>query len=609
MKQFFSLFLILLFWVSLIGAEELSREEWLAKDKILHSKGMGAYKKGDYKASIEFFLESVIIREKVLGKEHTSTAISYNNIGSLYESMGDYPKALSYYQKSLAIREKVLSKEHTSTATSYNNIGLLYQTMGDYPKALSYYQKSLAIKEKVLGKEHTSTAISYNNIGELYKTMGDYPKALSYYQKVITIFEKVLGKEHTSTATSYSNIGYLHKLTKNYPQAHYYAQKSFNIFIKNRDKNFKILDNKQKELYLKSNNLQVPLLLSTAHLHSEHNATKEKQIQISQQTFNSWLAYKGSIFDSEDAISTLYDNTKDKALKAKIDELLSNKRRLAKLYQTPARPKQQKEWKANIKEVEEHISTLTNAIANKAQSFKEAQGLDSISYKDISSNLKEDELYIDYAKAGKYYYLFSLDSKEHITFGRIDENSTKEIDNLIKTFRDDIHSIINDKSLTATKLSTLTTESKEKLTELYKLLLGTTLSKEIKDKKSLVISPDGALRLFPFEAMFDSSKDKYLIEQKQIRYIPSGKELIRLYRYAQTNTATNPQATIFSNPNFDYSVKKEKVPKRNREDVIMPLAKLSFNPLPGTEAEANAVKTIVSSQEPISYSKDQASEA
>ncbi len=574
---------------------------------------------GEHKKSLSYHQKALAIYEKVLGEEHTNTAASYNNIGGLYISMGDYPKSLSYLQKALAIYEKVLGKEHTDTAASYNNIGLLYELMRDYPKSLSYYQQTLVIIKKVLGKEHIYTATSYNNIGGLYKSMGDYSKSLSYLQKALAINKKVLGKEHPNTATSYSNIGMLYESMKEYQKAYLYAKKSFDIFLINRDKNFQILNSSQKELYLKANSHQVPLLLSTAHLYKEHNATKPKQIEIAQQTLNAWLNYKGSIFDSENAITTLYETTKDSKLKEQIDKLRTAQRYYAKLQQNASK---EKNYKEKIKTTTEEIEELTQDIASKAQSFREAEGLKDIKYQDISSTLADEQLYIDYAKAGKYYYIFTLDKKENITFTQIDSNDTKEIDSLVELFRADIQTMLKGLGkLTPQKLQALNQNSKETLAKLHTLLITKPLSQNIKEKTNLLISPDGALRLLPFEALYDSTTQKYLIEESDIEYIPSGKERVRLTRYNNKtkDTKRNSKLVLFTDPHYDDATKaklaqwqkrstgeNQSIHNNELESALygLPL----FDRLRDTRKEAQFISELFGAEHIISYRARKSSE-
>jgi len=584
-----------------------------------YSKAGILYKQmGDNKKSLKYFEKALAIREQLKLKD-ASIATNYSDIGVLHDVMKDYERAHVYHTRSLSIRENILGKKHPDTATSYNNIGSVYQDEENYSTALDYYEKSLQTRQEVLGEEHLDTATSYNNIGGVYHQEGDYSKALDYYMKSLEIRKNILGEKHRITATSYNNISTLYGDKEEHSQAHHYAKESFSVFIENRNKNFRILNNKQKRFYLESNKYVVSLLLKTAYLHKEYNTNKHKQINISQQIINSWLVYKGSIFDSENAIATLYGNTKDKVLKEKIDSLIINKRILAKLYQSLPKPKERKQWKKNIKQTEEKIGDLTNEISKKAHSFKESQGLKNINYKDISKNLKENELYIDYAKTGKYYYVFSLDKKENIHFTQIDENSTKKIDTLVKTFREDVASILDNNMITDKKLKQLTVNSKKKLSKLYDLVLNKPLSNSLKDKTNLIFSPDGALRLLPFEAMFNKETNKYLIEQNEIRYVPSGKELVRLYKYANIKAdKENDTTVIFSNPNFNAKIKKNDLqdkeeviitPNTSRAGVIKSLFRMRFAPLPGTKAEAASIKSTLKNEKLREYKEEEASES
>jgi len=182
-------------------------EEQKAIAYLCMVSGSGEDDLANYPQALEWYFKASAIREKVLGLEHTDTAISYNNIGVVYDNQSEYDNALEWYFKALAIYEKILGLEHPNTATSYNNIGMVYYRQGDYDNALQWYFKALPIREKVLGLEHPDTATSYNNIGMVYYRQGDYDNALQWSFKALTIKEKKLGLEHPSTATSYNNIG------------------------------------------------------------------------------------------------------------------------------------------------------------------------------------------------------------------------------------------------------------------------------------------------------------------------------------------------------------------------------------------------------------------
>jgi tetratricopeptide (TPR) repeat protein len=68
--------------------------------------------------------------------------------------MGEYSKALSYYEKDLEISQKTLPANHPDLAISYNNIGGMYDNMGEYSKALSYFKRALDIRQRSLPPNH-----------------------------------------------------------------------------------------------------------------------------------------------------------------------------------------------------------------------------------------------------------------------------------------------------------------------------------------------------------------------------------------------------------------------------------------------------------------------
>ena len=72
-----------------------------------------------------------MIREKVLGPDHPSTALSLNNLAALYDNQGKYDEAESLYQRALAIREKVLGSDHPDTAETRNNLAVLHSSIGE----------------------------------------------------------------------------------------------------------------------------------------------------------------------------------------------------------------------------------------------------------------------------------------------------------------------------------------------------------------------------------------------------------------------------------------------------------------------------------------------
>ena len=338
---------------------------------------------------------------------------------------------------------------------------------------------------------------------------------------------KIFDKGHLSIANSYYNLGQLYMSTRDYHKGYRYIKNSFDILKKNRNQNFTILDKNQKQLYLKSNKIQNYSLIEISQLYKSILKNKTQKTTLKKDTLNSWLNYKRAIYDTQNSLNLLYAKG-DKKINAKIDQLHTHQRRLARLYQNvPKEAKKINQYNQNIKNTKEEISKLEIWLSSKSSNLYTKD----IDYGDIVEILKEDELYIDFAKVGGRYYYFTVDKDEQIVFEMFDENKTKLIDKSIKAIQmkidDGYPSLV-----------------KNEFTELYDLIIR---DMKLGDKKSLIVSTDGILGLVPFEAFYDAKEKKYLIEQFSVRYIPSGKELVKL---ANNHHQSKKDIVVFADIDF-----------------------------------------------------------
>jgi tetratricopeptide (TPR) repeat protein len=111
----------------------------------------------------------------------------------------EYDKAILYHEKSLAIKLKVHGAHHTSTSLSYNNLGSVCFKKGDLEKAIVYYEKSLEIDLKVYGNFHRSTAITYTKLGDVYIEKKELILAKECYNKAYAIYNETLGQDDAQT--------------------------------------------------------------------------------------------------------------------------------------------------------------------------------------------------------------------------------------------------------------------------------------------------------------------------------------------------------------------------------------------------------------------------
>lgn len=553
--------------------------------------------------SLVLLNKALEIQKKVLKSNDINIAKTYNLIGKNHLQLKNYSNALVNLNKSLNMYKSKFGEIHNSIAKNYNDIGRVYYKKGDYKKALAFGNKALAIEKKVFGLEHRNTAMIYKSIARVYIKLKNYDEAFKKLFIALEIEKKVLVTDHINITATYTDITNLYKEMNDHPNTYKYAKKSFDIFLKNRDKNFAILDNKQKLKYVKLNNNKLDMLLKSSFLYQKQlikEQKKEKSVKIKEETLDSWLNYKGAIFDSENSLSILYEKVKDKKIKEKIKELNLFKQSLSKLYQTIAKPKERKNHEKKIKQLEKDISNNEIFLSTKLSEFKEEQGLNNIKYTDISLKLKYDEIYLDFAKTKSNYFIFTLDNENNILFEMISEVNTKNINKNIKKFRKNLDNILKSNNLTKNKLNNLTNDSKDILSELNSNIFNNKnkMISKIKYKDTLILSLDGALNFLPFEALYDKENKQYLIEKKNIKYVPSGKEFLRLLGKKFDNKISK-DVVVFTNP--DYGLKLP-IERTNNRSLILntrgtsflhkSLFSMIFKPLPGTIEESRIISDL-----------------
>ena len=66
----------------------------------------------------------------------------------MYWRQGKYADAEALYKRVLVIREKVLGKDHSGVADYLHNLGVIFYDQGKYAEAEGLFNRALAIYEK-----------------------------------------------------------------------------------------------------------------------------------------------------------------------------------------------------------------------------------------------------------------------------------------------------------------------------------------------------------------------------------------------------------------------------------------------------------------------------
>lgn len=104
--------------------------------------------------------------------------------------------------------------------------------------------------------------------------------------------------------------------------------------------------------------------------------------------------------------------------------------------------------------------------------------------------------------------------------------------------------------------------------------------------KHVFIAPDGELNLLPYGALIDAA-GKFYIQKYSFTYLSSGRDLLRL---ASPRGSSSGRPALFANPRYG---ERGAAGGGGRGDAPSGSMRMRFPPLPGTQAEAEAIAKII----------------
>ena len=587
---------------------------------------------GDYAKAEPLHLRALAIFEKALGPEHPETARSLNNLALLYYSMGDYRKAEPLYQRALAIFEKALGPQHPDTTIGLNNLAGLYQAMYNYAKAEPLYRRALAIREKALGPAHRDTAASLHNLAGLYWAMYDYAKAEPLLRRALAIHEKALGPDHPDTATSLDSLATLYHAMGDYLTAEPLHRRALAIQEKALGpdhpwtaislSNLALLN---MDLGKAGGALEFAVRAQKAqiiHLGNIFSFTSEQQRLAFQEAINPFtiLATLGSAPDIAQAIlhnkgvvldSLLEDRlvaeaSKDAKQPEVIEQLRAAKQRYTQLlievpkdFSAEARRRREAEMGNRAMRVEQLEATLARQVsglgrARSALSIRLAEVQGSLADEQVLVELLRYVHYMGENKSERRYGAIVVASKEAPKWIELGAAPAieKKVELYGKSVRGEARQFVVPRNVELYPTFGTTNDSTLRLVlrSLHDQVWAPIEEALPAGSKTIILSPDGALNFISFATLL-TPNDRFLIEKYSIRYVASGRDLLR-----ESDASATELVAIFGNP--DFGSPPELIAQRPetssalamRATEMRDFENMSLAALPGTDKECAGLK-------------------
>ncbi len=596
--------------------KKLNREDRVATD--FENIGKVYETIGKYDNAIEYYDKSLSIYKKLGLEEKISN--SFNNIGNIYKSWEQYTTAIKYYEESLEICRRLWKQDSIVFRRRIDELSDICKTAGQYEKAIKYYLEAMDIYGN-LGKSK-NVVVCLNNIGSVYQNQGKHEKAVKYFEDALEIAREQRHGDNTSI--SLNNIGSVYDLLGQCDKAVEYYGKALEVDRKLQEEADEVLVSKNLDLFYRFYWNKHDKIIYPYEQVLANNRKIGKDTDIYRD-----LNRIGIVYLAQKEYKTAIEHFKESV--SIIEELRKNatgeirKRFLSNLVYAC-----QLLTSAYIKDGDANSAFQTiELIRAKLLIEKFTENGKYIKKKEkwirlqevekIRKTLDDDTVIIIYANVNMENMVQIAITKKGITGKEISRKSFVQLsidkyDAQIKTLLINQHSLgekKNDFSNIINYYGSLLKEpplrgrrgrgadiyrSREDMHRVNAKKIGSSLhellikpmEEQLKDKKNIIIVPDGILNFVPFGALIDEN-GRYLVEKHSISYVQS-LDIRKLIRKREYDEGRKPLLAFGGAVYEDQDFKAETIENRvqlavltkniysNLEEIQMDLLLKSFYP-------------------------------
>lgn len=147
--------------------------------------GVAYHNSNDFWKALDCYDQALKIAERSGDKKEIG--LWFERLAGVYLDIGEYKKATIHIEKALSIAEETGDKHGKRSAL--NTLAYEYFCLGDYHKAIGYYQQALAIVDEIGDKRSKIAALEF--LGISYAYLGDYQQAILYGDQAIAISKEL----------------------------------------------------------------------------------------------------------------------------------------------------------------------------------------------------------------------------------------------------------------------------------------------------------------------------------------------------------------------------------------------------------------------------------
>eukprot|EP00667_Euglena_gracilis_P003294 EG_transcript_3304 len=165
-------------------------------------------RRGQLLDAARIYQQAMEAQVAVLGARHSSVAVTYAHLATVYEGLGQWDKALEAYRRALQLHAAAggAALEGREGAL-YHRMASLFQKQGHRRRALELYGRSRTLKETAVGPNAPVVGAIAYSMGQLYHAERQFPEALAAFHQVLTVKDIPPGPVYMRMAAVYSALG------------------------------------------------------------------------------------------------------------------------------------------------------------------------------------------------------------------------------------------------------------------------------------------------------------------------------------------------------------------------------------------------------------------
>ena len=545
---------------------------------------------GDFDQAEALNRRGLAIVERTDGPDSRLAADLLNNLGRVYLERYDYARADELFRRSVSIGERLYGQDSYWVATGLNNLGIIARHRKDYDQAERYYLRALAIHEKEVGPDHPDIASHLHNLAIVYNNRGNVARALETHFRALQIRERSIGPYALPTFASLGNIARTYAAAGDLARALEFQQRADTVLEVQLTLNLAVGSERQKlafaEVVSERTDRTLSLNVNASPLSPGASALAARVL----------LQRKGRVLDSmTDTLGRLRERAPVAGDRNLLDELKATTAQLARLALNGSQDLSSSEYQKAIKDLESRKERVEATISEHIAEFR-AQAR-PVTIEAVQGAIPDEAVLLEFAvfrpfdpaaasnseAYGAPRYVAYVIGSRGVPRG-IDLGPADRVDDAVEALRGALR---DPKRADVARLAR--TVDRLVLEPLRASLAGVT---------RLLISPDGALNLIPFEALVDAN-GRFAVEQYAISYLTSGRDLLRM----QVPRESHSGPVVVADPHFGELATTAGVrtaagrsPRAVRRRSVTSgtgLSGLYFAPLAGTAQEARAIHALL----------------